>query len=184
MNIPFPTVTILVVGLTSCHSSVDNRSAQQKPPVQLVIIDLLLQRELADSSELTHIKGIFYRGAEGHLYERTIADREIDGVDSLVSVEYFNGKIPQDIDPLTFEILDGWYAKDKRFAYYYRPTSGGMLSIKMDKADVKTFKIFQGHYQYAVDKNHVFKDNEILENVNPKTARAIADKTGEILSVR
>jgi DKNYY family len=184
MNTPLLTVIIIAVGPTSCHSSVDNKQVQQKESIQSDKTGVLIQRELADSSKLTHIKGLFYRGSEGHLYERTIADREINGNNSLVSVEYFNGKIPQEIDPSTFETLDGWYAKDKHFAYYYRPTSGGMLTIKLEKADANSFEIFRGHYQYAADKNHVFKESEILENVKPEKAKVITDKNGDIISIK
>ena len=183
MNIPLLNVVIIAASLASCHSSIDNKQVRQKQSIQSDKTGILIQRELADSSKLTHVKGVFYRDSEGHLYERTIADREINGKSFLVSVEYFNGKIPQEIDPLTFEILDGWYAKDKHFAYYYRPTSGGMLAIKLDKADANSFKIFRGHYQYAADKNHVFKDSEILENVKPEKAKVITDKNGDIISV-
>ena len=184
MNILFRAVTLLAAVLSACNTPVDKQQTRRKGIIQSDTTGLLIQRELADSPKLTHIKGQFYRSKDGHLYERTFADREINGSDSLASVEYFNGQLPQDIDPLTFVVLDGWYAKDKHFAYYYRPTSGGMLAIKMDKADVKTFKIFEGHYQYAVDKSHVYKDSEILENINPGKARVITDKNGEILSIK
>ena len=180
----FLAVIILAVGLASCHSSSDKMQTQQKESIRPDTTGLLIQRELADSSKLTHIRGVFYRSPEGHLYERTIADREIGGNGSLVSVEYFNGKLPQDLDPLTFEALDGWYAKDKHFAYYYRPTSGGMLVTKLDEANAKSFEIFHGHYQYAADKNHVFKDGEILENVKPEKVRVFTDKDGAIVSVK
>ncbi|MGY3087610.1 hypothetical protein ACVWYF_000636 [Hymenobacter sp. UYAg731] len=180
MENAFCATIILSLGLTSCNSSTDQKKIEilDKPHET----EQALQRDLADSSKLIKIGGQFYKNRAGHLYERTFAQRDADGPESFF--EYFNGKIPQNIDPLTFCALDGWYAKDKCFAYYYRPTSGGMLCIKMDKADVKTFKIFQGHYQYAVDKKHMFKDGEILENMKPGKARVITDKTGEIISVK
>ena len=182
MENAFCATIILSIGLTSCNSSTDRKGVKTKILDNPDETEQVLQHDLADSSKLIKIEGQFYRSKAGHLYERTFAQRDSDGHESFF--EYFNGKIPQDIDPLTFHALDGWYAKDKHFAYYYRPTSGGMLCIKMDKADVKTFKIFQGHYQYAIDKKHVFKDSEILENVTPEKARVITDKTGEILSVK
>ncbi|MBK8350238.1 MAG: hypothetical protein IPL21_00620 [Saprospirales bacterium] len=33
-----------------------------------------------------------------------------------------------------------------------------------------------GQYLYAVDKNHVFKETEILENINPLKMKIIKDK--------
>lgn len=143
-----------------------------------------MQVDLADSSMLKHTKSVFYKSRNGHLYERTIAQREINGSSHLIDVEYFNGTIPQEIDPLTFQQLDGWYAKDKNFAYYYRPTSGGMLTFKLDSADVKSFRIFRGHYQYAADKTHLFANGELVEHVQPEKARIAVDKNGEIISIR
>ena len=143
----------------------------------------LAQLELKDSSLLTHIKGQFYESKPGQLFERTFSDREMKGVDTLVSVEYFNGKTPQDIDPLTFKQLDGWFAKDKNSAYYYRPTSGGMLTIKLEKADSKSFKILTGQYLYAVDYKHVFRETEILENINPQKMKIIKDNDGKIVKL-
>ncbi|MEI9956710.1 MAG: DKNYY domain-containing protein [Ferruginibacter sp.] len=64
----------------------------------------------------------------------------MQGQDTLVDVTYFNGYFSQEVDPLTFEPLDGWYAKDKNYVYYYRPVSGGMQISKIDTADSKTFK--------------------------------------------
>ncbi|UAY51043.1 DKNYY domain-containing protein [Ferruginibacter albus] len=144
----------------------------------------LAQLELKDSSSLTKVKAQFYKSKSGQLFERTFADREIQGVDTLVSVEYFNGNLPQDIDPLTFEQLDGWFAKDKSFAYYYRPTSGGMLCVKLDSADSKTFHLIPGQYLYAVDNKHVFKEAEILENIDPQKMIITKDKEGKILKIQ
>lgn len=56
---------------------------------------------------MTHIKIKFYKSNSGQLLESTFSNRILNGVDTLDSVEYFFGKIPQDIDPLTFEQLDG-----------------------------------------------------------------------------
>jgi len=172
--------------LTNCNEQrQDNnpKSEQQKDnnsKTEEIKRNDLSQLELKDSSLLTHIKRQFYKSKPGQLFERTFSDREINGVDTLVSVEYFNGKVPQDIDPLTFEQLDGWFAKDKNFAYYNRPTSGGMLTVKLEKADTKSFKILAGQYLYAVDDNHVFKETEMLENINPQKMKIIKDKDGKI----
>ena len=175
--------------MTNCNEQLqDNnpKSQQQKnnnPKTIEIKRNDLAQLELKDSSLLTHIKGQFYKSKPGQLFERTFSNREINGVDTLVSVEYFNGKIPQDVDPLTFEQLDGWFAKDKNFVFFYRPTSGGMLTVKLEKANSKSFKILAGQYLYAVDDSHVFKETEILENINPQKMKIIKDKEGKIVKL-
>lgn len=124
---------VIAAGFLSCNSPNDTSQKPATVQVDKRRIDTLIQLELADSSKLIHIKGLFYKNQTGHLYHRTFANREIN--DSLVFVEYFNGQLPQDIDPLSFAVFDGWFAKDKNSVYYYRPTSGGMLISKMEKAD-------------------------------------------------
>jgi hypothetical protein len=175
---------LFLTTLISCSSSLNEKHQPQSSNSDNRKIDTLLELELADSFKLTHIYRQFYKGASGHIYERTFADREINGIDSLVSVEYFNGLLPQDIDPLTFQELDGWFAKDKNFAYYYRPTSGGMLIEKLDSADAKTFKVLQGHYKYAIDKNYVFEESSTIKDLNPKTLKILRDNKGKIVKLR
>lgn len=145
-------------------------------------IEAPLQFELSDSSQLIHIKNEFYRNNTGYLYQRTFADREIKG--KLTSIEYFALLEEQDLDPLTFSELDGWFAKDKKSVYYYRPTSGGMLISRMEECDVKTFKVLQGHYLYASDKNYVYEENLILENLNPDSLVIIRNKEGRIICLK
>ncbi|MFT3701289.1 MAG: DKNYY domain-containing protein [Agriterribacter sp.] len=171
---------ILLFWTTSCKEQKQNEVQRNN---EITGTDLA-QFELKDSSLLTHIKGQFYKSKSGQLFERTFAEREVQGVDTLVSVEYFNGKLPQEIDPLTFEQLDGWFAKDKNAAYYYRPTSGGMLCVKLDSADSKNFQILSGQYLYAVDNRHVFKETEILENIDPQKMKITKDKDNKIIKIQ
>ena len=134
-----------------------------------------IQFELKDSLKLTYLKSKFYRSKSGHLYERTFALREINGL--LTECEYFNGHISQDIDPYTFKVLDGWFAKDKNNVYYYRAVSGGMQISKLDSADTKTFKLLNGHYKYAVDVNHFYDETEIIQGFSPnKTKLKLGNK--------
>jgi len=136
-----------------------------------------------DSSKLTHIKNQFYKDQLGQLFERTVAGREVAGVDTLVSIEYFNGEIPQDIDPLTFEPLGGWYAKDKKNVYFYRPFLWGQQILNIDKADVKTFEVLKGNYKYAKDKNHFYEDSGIIEGFVPSKSKLHEDKSGKIIRI-
>ena len=154
MNNLFRVVIISQLAIASCTSPIENQQIHQKELIQSETTAALIQRDLADSSKLTNVGGQFYRSSDGHLYERTSAQNDANGSESFY--EYFDGQIPQDIDPLTFKELDGWYAKDKHFAYYYRPTSGGMLIVKLAKADVKSFRILTKLIiLYAVDKKFV-----------------------------
>ena len=144
-----------------------------------------LQYDLADSSKLIHIKNQFYRSYSGHLYERTWAqDIKKSTSRSPVFYEYFCGDIPQKLDPLSFVQLNGWFAKDKNLVYYYRPMDGGMLISIMNSADVKSFKVLKGDYRFATDRNHVYNEAEIIENMNPANLKVIRDKKGKILKLQ
>jgi DKNYY family len=140
-----------------------------------------VQFELADSQRLTHIKNGFYKSKTGHLYNKTTGAKELNG--HLVDHDYFNGHFSQEVDPLTFRPLDGWYAVDKRFVYYYRPVSGGMQISKIDEADVKTFKILDGHYSHAQDKHHFYDNGDIIKNYNPQTTTCQRDERGRPISL-
>ncbi len=137
--------------------------------------------DLRDSLQLTHIKNQFYKSKTGHLYERTIGQRDLNG--HLVDHEYFNGKISQEVDPFSFKPLEGWYAKDKNYVYYYRPVSGGMQILKLEKADVKTFKILDGHYKYGVDKNYFYEDATILKKFKPSITTFEKDEKGKTITL-
>ncbi len=139
----------------------------------------VVEYELKDSIELIHIKKQFYRSNSGHLYEKT--DGTKDGKNYFI---YFAGCISQEIDPTSFVELDGWYAKDKRNVYYFRPVSGGMQISKLEKADTKTFKILKGEYKYGIDKNHLFNETDIIENINVNKIKFLKDKKGKIIKIK
>jgi hypothetical protein len=139
--------------------------------------------QLKDSLKLTHIKDQFYRSKTGHLYEKTIATKRVQGQDTLVDVTYFNGYFSQEVDPITFEPFDGWYAKDKNYVYYYRPVSGGMQISKIDTADPKTFKLLAGHYKYAMDKNFFYDEPEIIDGFIPGKTNQKLDNKGRVIEM-
>jgi hypothetical protein len=174
-------ISVFTIITISCESPQSNKKLNTENNEN---INSISQLELSDSSKLTHIKGLFYKDKNGHLYERTLSDCEINGADTLVTVEYFNGSVLQYIDPLTFRILGGWYAKDRHFVYYYRPISGGMVAMKIEGADLNTFKILEGQYRYAIDKNHVFQEARILTGIKPNKLQITKDKRGEILKLK
>lgn len=182
----------LCLTICSCHEKHEakenkvintdsNEQASKIVHSNAVYFEYPAEYELNDSSELTHVKGVFYKNKAGYLYERTIGQEEMNG--HLVDHEYFNGNISQEVDPFTFQELDGWYAIDKNNVYYYRPLSGGMQIIKIDEADVKSFKILDGNYKYANDINHFYKDASIIENYSPLTVKYEKDKKGKIIAL-
>ncbi|MDI9309306.1 MAG: DKNYY domain-containing protein [Limnohabitans sp.] len=180
----------LIFYFTSCNNKIEknvtgkSELALQEVPENVIFQQVLVnhsrgdnclvQFELKDSLKLKHIKNQFYKSTTGHLYQKTVAQREVNG--HLADVIYFNGYFSQEIDPLSFEELDGWYAKDLNNVYYYRPTSGGMLIVKLEKADVKSFKILDGHYKYASDKNNFYNETEIIEGFKPNQTILTLDK--------
>jgi hypothetical protein len=160
---------------SNCKKNIDSNQTVIEVPT-----DSLFERNLSDSIYLKHIKNEFYKSKDGHLYEKTTAYRNKKDVDSLVPHNYFNGNIPQDIEPNSFEVLDGWYAKDKNFVYYYRAVSGGMLISKIENADVKTFEVLKGEYRYAKDNKSVFMDSEKLDSINSNNMEIIKNENNEI----
>ena len=175
-------ILITVIFFLSCN----NRHKVENKVVKTTKtnVDTLRQYDLDDSSKLTLIKDLFYKSNSGHLYQRTIAQIiNYDHPDSLMWKEYFNGTIPQDLDPKTFEQLDGWYAKDKNFIYFYRPVSGGMLISKIDTADTKTFRLLAGHYKYAMDKNIFYDESQIIEGFIPSKSKLKLDNKGRVVEM-
>lgn len=164
--------TILSFGFVFCFLTICNGQAKNKKVQHCVysenssrLCKCPAQFDLKDSIKLTHIKNQFYRSNTGHLYEKTISTREVKN--KLTDIIYFNGYFSQDVDPLTFTPLDGWYAKDKNYVYLYRPTSGGIRLSKIDNADSKTFKLLAGHYKYAKDKKFFYEEGEVIAGFVP-----------------
>ncbi len=137
-----------------------------------------VEYELKDSLKLTHIKNQFYKNKSGHLYEKT--DVTKDGKNYFT---YFTGCISQEIDPISFIELDGWFAKDKNNVYYFRPTSGGMQISKLEKADSKTFKIFHGIYNLGIDKSNLFNETNIVKDVNVKKIKYFKNENERIIKI-
>lgn len=139
---------------------------------------------LADSGKLIHVSNDFYKSKEGHLYLRNFSTQEVRGIDSPVGIVYFNGAIPQNIDPYTFHVIgDSWYAKDKNAVYFYRPTAGGMFVGKLETADVNTFAVVKGEYLVGTDTQSIYVNGEALQNSNPKSFKIIKDSAGFTIKI-
>ena len=193
----FHVITLLI--LTSCNETSEKKSLTKIETVQaekpkFIPNEKFLTKhsdscgcsaefELKHSFKLEKIKDQFYKSKTGHLYEKTWSQQELEGQDTLSWVLYFNGVFSQEVDPITFEALNGWYAKDKNNIYYYRPVSGGMQISKLEKADTKTFEILQGHYKYGVDKNHFYDATEIIENYVPSRTKLTFDHKKRVVKM-
>ncbi|KFE97885.1 DKNYY domain-containing protein [Chryseobacterium luteum] len=139
--------------------------------------------DLKDSTKLIPIKNDFYKNEHGFLYHRTFAQREFNG--HLEEAEYFNGVIPQEIDPNTFQqIENSLFAKDHKNIYYFHPTSGGIQISKIESTDVKTFQILKGNYKYAVDKNNFYKEADKIEKFIPLKTEQIKDSKGKVIKLK
>lgn len=89
------------------------------------------------------------------------------GMDSL-SAEYQTDKTVIDsCDDKTFKVLNHEYAKDKNFVYYKPMPNANNLTVILNEADSKSFKLLERCKGYAMDKNHVFLMGKIVEDKSP-----------------
>jgi len=169
----FTCAIILLMTLASCRPAPQKTTAKTTAARKEVA-----ELQLKDSAKLVHVKNQFYRSHSGQLFQLTEAAHDVPGSDTLVNFKYFDGTLPQGIDPLTFKMLDGWYAKDRNFVYSYRPTSGGMYCFKIDSADYKTFKMLKGETFLAADKKHLYNQGGLVDSINPANMKIKRDKHG------
>jgi hypothetical protein len=171
----------IVFVFTSCNQAAKPRSLNDAAPK--IGDTQQLQLPLSDTPLLHHEAGLFYRSKNGHLFMHTLGQRE-DSMGHLQDFEYLNGMLPQGIDAETFKELDGWYAKDKNHVYFFRPISGGTEIQTIHDADYSTFKVLEGHYLFAVDKNHLYSllRNNWIDSLNPSRTKVIRDSAGQIIA--
>jgi hypothetical protein len=171
--------------LLSCNSDKNSNHKERNISISKNLLpDTLSEIAITDSANhLVRVKGLFYKGRSGHLYLRTWYNKDVAGIDTLVDGEYFNGTIPQDIDPYTFNQFD-LYAMDKRFAYFCQPTSGGLAISKIDNADITTFKAWGDPESIAADSKHVYIHGNLLKGIDPSKTQKIINKEGVITGLR
>ena len=76
---------------------------------------------------------------------------------------------------MSFTTIEAWFAKDNKSVYYQ--------TKKIPGADSKTFEKFTatGGYNwietthYSIDKNHVYYDDHIIQDANPKAFSLMKD---------
>jgi len=145
--------------------------------------DSLRYVALKDSAKLVHIKNQFYRNKVDTLFEKMYAPKNPIDLDA-GAIGFFR-ITNQQVDPLTFEVIDdSWFARDKNFVYNYRGNDSGMFCITIPEADVKYFKLLPCNSGiYGADRKHVFKEAEIIEHLDPLNMRVITDKEGDLLKI-
>jgi len=137
---------------------------------------------LKDSAKLVHIKNQFYRNKNGVLFDKMDAPKNPIDIDAGV-VTFFE-RTDQNIDPITFEIIDdSWYARDKNHIYYYKPSDSGMSCETMEKANVKYFKLLGNSGDIGADNRHVFNNGNLMEHLDPLKMRIITDKDGTLKKI-
>jgi len=135
-------------------------------------------------SKLKHIKNQFYKNEAGHLYIRTGSVRPGEN-GQLVEKLFFSSLVSQNIDVATYTAFDSgvWYGKDKNHIYFTKGNSDGDHIWELENADVKTFKTLNTIYNtYAIDANHIYYNDEILEGFNPNKTKFIKNKKGLIIA--
>lgn len=80
----------------------------------------------------------------------------------------------KDIDLTTFELYNGWFAKDKSHCYL----EGSVFK----KANVETFEVL--NWAFAKDKSNVYTNRGILKDADSDTFVAIGDGYNEELYIR
>ena len=78
-------------------------------------------------------------------------------------------------DPNSFEHINEYYWKDKNNIYLLQ---FGQIDARIQNADPKSFEVFND-YLWTKDKNHVYYEFDILNDVNPKVFIAIDEDWGK-----
>lgn len=180
---PHQKLLLLLILLFSCKEGNKPAKIDEHEIADVKSLQNPRQHDLKDSLQLTHIKGQFYKNKNGFLYQKTIAQQEQNG--RLTDIEYFNGMLPQEIDPETFQpIGDSWYAKDSKHIYYQQPTGGGLKIILLKNVHSPTFKVLSGCSNYAADSKHFYYRTEEISNFIPAKTTLVKDKNGKVIQLK
>ncbi len=100
--------------------------------------------------------------------ETSLYRKRADGIYFDLGFVYGATRLDVDIDENSFELLEGWYAKDKNYVLY--------KSRQVKGADSATFEVL-GDY-YAKDKAHVFFQEALIAGANLATFKVLTRFTG------
>jgi DKNYY family len=141
--------------------------------------------DLNEISKLKHIKNQFYKNENGHLYIKTSSVRpEKNG--EFIEKQFFSSLISQEIDVNTFKEFENgaWHAKDKNNIYFTKPNSDGDHIWVIKNVDVRTFKCLNTIYSnYGIDKNKIYKNDDIVIGFKPNKTKFIRNKKGLIIEL-
>ena len=84
-----------------------------------------------------------------------------------------SGQTFHHFDALTFTVVNSFYAKDKKYAYYMTVTPSECFFTIIPESDPATFiaveKGGSAYVNYAKDADHVYFNGEIVPNADPET---------------
>jgi hypothetical protein len=132
--------------------------------------------DISDSAQFTSIHGQFYKGPEDKLFLRTLKHVEPgSGEKEPTFAEFYHWWIPQSIDPVTFQKLDGFYSRDKNAVYTMRPTSGGERITELSEADPDNFKVIDDFHGLATDEKNIYVSGSIIEPYTEQRLNHLVD---------
>ena len=188
LHIVYICATTLLLMLNCCNAQTNktvadttHKNVERNPWSPSDSLDYVALR---DSAKLVHVKNQFYRNKAGKLFEKMYAPKNPIDLDEGI-ITFFR-ITNQDVDPLTFEVINGnsWFARDKNFVYNYRGNDSGVFCITMRQANVKYFKLLSDNSGvYGADRKYVFEEDEIIKHLDPLNMRIITDKQGHLLKI-
>jgi hypothetical protein len=159
---------LLSLFLIACNSHQDKKE-----------VEYCLTKYPKDSADYTLIKGSFYKGKDGSIYEKKIeVDKFTPPYCYLVTFDKYINKFYEDsvvqipldsiIDIRSFVCFDSSsYSKDKARCYYYYDNSDGGFRQTIPDADIPTFKSLKYHW-WAADKDYVYYRGDKVRGLNIK----------------
>jgi DKNYY family len=132
----------------------------------------------ADSASYTHIKGPFYRGKDGDVYEKSYADswgnkccysRAVyrNRLKNNTYSETERPTLKKTLDLQTYvELEPSMYSKDRNHVYESIENIDGSWRFIIEQADPATFQCLDSTFLWGIDKQHVFYKGELVEGLS------------------
>ena len=71
-------------------------------------------------------------------------------------------------DDRSFKELNYEYAKDNNYVYFKPMPNAYNMAVRLEQADAGSFELLKRCPGYALDKQYVYRDGEIVEGKNPE----------------
>lgn len=126
-------------------------------------------------------KGLAPPKENGELSEDIVdyfIQKTYDGNDSINDYEV---ELRNIVDTLSFQILGGWYFKDKNRVYLLNSMAYGGYWVVYNGADLDTFHILSDT-AFACDKNYCFVVGRLIEVADPETFQVVPNNEHRLLS--